>query len=144
MKITKIRTKLGELHSPVSTELEAVVERMRSEDTKAVANKITAIALNSRLAEEQGAPRYYIEDCDRLPYLVFSATFGRKGVEQPLTLTQLLLLNIPCPEGQRQVEDIKARVAQLPYTLLAFAGVSGVTLKVVVRCEYSGDVKPWE
>ena len=30
---------------------------------------------------------------------------------------------------------MRRRVAQVPYTLLAFAGVSGVTLKVVVRCQ---------
>ena len=144
MKITKICTKVGELQSPVSTELEAVVERMRSDDTKEAAKKIAAMTLRSRLAIEQGAPRIYLRDLDRLPYLVFSATFGRKTMEHPLTFTQLVLLNIPCPDGQRQVEDTKARVAQLPYTLLAFAGVSGVTLKVVVRCQYSGGAKPWE
>lgn len=30
MKITKIRTRMGELQTPVSTELDLVVERMRS------------------------------------------------------------------------------------------------------------------
>ena len=34
-------------------------------------------------------------------------------------------------------------MSQVPYTLLAFEGVSGVTLKVVVRCEYSGGATPW-
>jgi len=144
MNITKIYTKLGEMQSAVTTKLEAVVERMRSDETKEAANKISAIALHSRLSMEQGAPRYHLKDTNRLPYLVFSATFGRKTMERPLTFTQLVLLNIPCPDGQRQVEEMKARVAQLPYTLLAFAGVSGVTLKVVVRCQYSGDAKPWE
>ena len=60
-----------------------------------------------------------------------------------MSFSQLLLLDIPCPEGLRQVTELKNRVAQLPYTLLAFAGVSGVTLKVVVRCQYSNDEKPW-
>ena len=38
MKITKIKTKLGEFGSPVPTELESMVERMRSEDTKNAAD----------------------------------------------------------------------------------------------------------
>ena len=143
-KITKIKTRGGELGAPVSTELTTIVERMRSNDSKDAAARIRKATLQSRLMEAEGMPRYYIMDNDELPYLVFSATFGKQGLEQPLTFSQLLLLNIPCPEGQRQVADIKARVAQLPYTLLAFAGVSGVTLKVVVHCQYSGDAKPWE
>ena len=144
MKITKLKTKIGEFGTPVSTELDAVVERMRSEDTKAATDRIRAIALRSRLAMAEGAPRYHLADADRLPYLLFSATFGKKGIDHPNGFTQLLLLNIPCPDGHRQVEEFKGRVSQVPYTLLAFAGVSGVTLKVVVRCAYSGGATPWE
>ena len=143
-KITKIKTRGGELGTPVTTDLDAVVERMRSDDTWGAAKRVAAVALASRLAEAQGAPRYYIKDADRLPYLVFSATFGKSGFDQPISFSQLLLLNIPCPDGARQVAELKARVAQLPFTLLAFAGVSGVTLKVVVRCQYKDDAKPWE
>ena len=142
-KITKIKTRGGVLGMPVTTELDAIVTRMRSDDSKEVANRIHAVALHSRLMEAEGMPRYYIKDCDNLPYLVFSATFGKRGLEHPLSFSQLLLLDIPCPEGLRQVTELKNRVAQLPYTPLAFAGVSGVTLKVVVRCQYSNDEKPW-
>jgi len=144
MKITKIKTRTGVLGAPVTTELDAVVERMRSEESRAAAHRIAAAALQSRLAMEQGLPRFTLEAADHLPYLVFSATFGKGGVQHPTAFTQLLLLDIPCPEGLRQVEELRKRMAQLPYTLLAFAGVSGVTLKVVVRCAYSGDARPWE
>ena len=144
IKITKIKTRGGELGAPVTTDLDTVVERMRSDDTWEAAKHVASVALASRLAEAQGAPRYYIKDADRLPYLVFSATFGKRGFDQPISFSQLLLLNIPCPDGARQVAEVKARVAQLPFTLLAFAGVSGVTLKVVVRCQYKDDAKPWE
>jgi len=105
---------------------------------------VASVVLHYRLAENEGMPRYYIKDADDLPYLVFSATFGKSGFDQPISFSQLLLLNIPCPDGMRQVTEMKARVAQLPFTLLAFAGVSGVTLKVVVRCQYKDDAKPWE
>ena len=144
MKITKIKTRVGELGAPITTDLETIVERMRSDITKDAAKRVASVALHSRLAEAQGMPRYYIKDADDLPYLVFSATFGKRGFDQPTSASQLLLLNIPCPDGMRQVAEVKARVVQLPFTLLAFAGVSGVTLKVVVRCQYKDDAKPWE
>ena len=143
-KITKTKTTAGELGDPITTDLEAIVELMRSDDTKDAAKRVGAVALQSRLAEAQGVPRYYIEDADDLPYLVFSTIFSRRGYDHPVSFTQLTLLSIPCPNGARQVAEIKARVAQLPYTLLAFAGVSGVTLKVVVRCQYQGNERPWK
>ena len=144
MKITKIKTRYGEFGSPVSTELDAIVERMRSETIKVDAERIQNVALHSRLMMEKGAPRYMLKDADRLPYLLFSATFGKNGFEHPTSFTQLLLLTIPCPEGLRRISELKRLVAQVPYTLLAFAGVSGVTLKVLVRCEYSGGATPWK
>ncbi len=144
MKITKVKTNFTEFGAPVSTELDAIVERMRSEDTKTAAERIRQTAMQSRLMMEQGTPRYYLKDTSRLPYLIFAATFGKEGFDRPNTFTQLLLLNIPCPDGLRQVSDLRRRVAQIPYTLLAFAGVSGVTLKVVVRCAYSNGATPWQ
>ena len=143
MKITKLKTKYGEFGKPVSTELDAVVERMRSDDTKMAAERIRAIALHMRLMAEKGMPRYIMEDADSLPYLLFTATFGKRGFDHPNAFTQLLLLDIPCPEGMTRVKQMKKLVSQVPYTLLAFAGVSGVTLKVIVRCEYSGGATPW-
>ena len=133
MKITKIRTKAGEFRAPVSTELDAIVERMRSKDIKDIANRITKIALQSRLMIQQGGPRILLEDTERLPYLIFSATFGRSNINKPLAFTGLLMLNIPCPQGIQQVSEMRRRVSQIPYTVLAFAGVSGVTLKVIVK-----------
>ena len=135
MKITKIKTTSGVLGSPVSVELDNIVERMRSPKTKAVADGIAAAALQSRLATQEGSPRYALKDIDRLPYLVFSATFAQRSLSQPAALTGLMLLNVPCPQGALQTSELRRRVSQIPYTLLAFAGVSGVTLKVVVRCD---------
>jgi predicted P-loop ATPase len=135
-KITKIKTRLGELGAPVSVELDTIVERMQSDMTKAAADRIARVALASRLAMAEGMPRYVIRDTDRLPYLIFSATFGKDGIQKPITATGLVLLTIPCPEGLQQIRKLQARVRQIDYTLLAFAGVSGSTLKVVVRCDY--------
>ena len=137
MKITKIKTTLGAFGAPISVEIGAIVEKMRSPKTKEAADRVAAVALRSRLAIQQGAPRYMLNDVNRLPYLVFSATFGRNNLDKPTALTGLLMLNIPCPQGASQVSELRRRVSQIPYTLLAFAGVSGVTLKVVVRCDCS-------
>ena len=133
MKITKIRTKLGEFQTPVTTDLDLVVARMRSEETKKAADLIAHNAMASRLAMQEGMPRYQLEATNLLPYLIFTATFGRGGLDNPKTTTGLLLLNIACPEGQRQVMDMRHKVSQVPYTMLAFAGSSGVTLKVIVK-----------
>jgi len=136
MKITKIKTKWGEFRSPVSTELSAVVERMRSPEIKEAASRIASITFQSRLIMAKGAPKYHLEEVDLLPFLIFSTTFGRSNLNKPLSFTGLLMLNIPCPKGVQQVSEMRRRVSQIPFTLLAFAGVSGVTLKVIVRCEY--------
>ena len=135
MKITKIKTTLGQFGSPITSDLSDIVERMRSPKTKEVADRIAAIALQSRLAMQQGAPRYMLNDANRLPYLMFSATFGSRSLNKPAALTGLLMLNIPCPQGTQQISELRRRVSQIPYTVLAFAGVSGITLKVVVRCD---------
>ena len=136
MKITKIKTRLGEFGAPVTTELDSIVERMRSPKTKEATDPIARITLHSRLMMQKGMPRYFIQETDSLPYLVFSTTFGRKGFDKPASTTGLLMLNIPCPQGIRQADELRRRVSQIPYTMLAFAGVSGVTLKVIVKCGY--------
>ena len=141
MKITKIKTKLGEFCAPVTTDLDAIVDRMRSSKTKNAADIVARIALQSRLMMQKGMPRYLIKETDRLPYLVFSTTFSRKNFDRPSTATGLTMLNIPCPQGLQQVSEMRRRVSQIPYTMLAFAGVSGVTLKVIVKCDYTDDGK---
>ena len=139
MKITKVNTTAGQFRLPVSTELSSVIERMQEPRTKEVADRIASIAMQSRLMMAQDMPRYFIRDTDQLPYLIFSATFGKAGFDKPLSFTGLVLLDIPCPQGIQQVSEMRERVRQIPYTMLAFAGVSGVTLKVVVRCEYDSE-----
>ena len=102
MKITKVKTTMGRFGAPITTDISAIVERMRSPKTKETVDRIAAIALRSRLAMKQGAPRYMLPNVDRLPYLLFSATFGQRSLDRPVALTGLLLLNIPCPQGLEQ------------------------------------------
>jgi len=126
---------MGEFGTPLSVEMSTIVERMRSPKTKEVTDRIATAALQARIAQQQGGPRYILSDADRLPYLVFSTLFASRNLDRLSALTGLLLLDIPCPEGNRQVSEMRRRVSQIPYTVLAFAGVSGVTLKAVVRCD---------
>ena len=126
---------MGEFGTPLSVEMSTIVERMRSPKTKEVADRVATAALQARIAQQQGGPRYILSDADRLPYLVFSTIFASRNLDRISALTGLLLLDIPCPEGNRQVSEMRRRVSQIPYTVLAFAGVSGVTLKAVVRCD---------
>ena len=126
---------MGEFGIPLSVEMSTIVERMRSPKTKEVADRVATAALQARIAQQQGGPRYILSDADRLPYLVFSTIFASRNLDRLSALTGLLLLDIPCPEGNRQVSEMRRRVSQIPYTVLAFAGVSGVTLKAVVRCD---------
>ena len=54
MRISKIKTKVGELCTPVSAELSAVVERMRSGNNKEAAERIATSARLSKALEEAG------------------------------------------------------------------------------------------
>ena len=111
MKITKIKTTNGNFGTPVTTDLGAIVERMRSPKTKDTADRIAEVALQSRIAMQQGAPRYMIADANRLPYLLFSTTFAGRSLDKPAALTGLLLLNVPCPQGTAQVAGLRRRVS---------------------------------
>lgn len=133
MKITKLKTMMGEAQGLTAVELEKIVERMRSETTKKTAETIREEALLGRMQMNQGGARYFLAHSDRLPYVIFGATFGKNGFDEVNDVNPLLLLTLDCPEGLPQVEALKRLVSQVPYTLLCFAGVSGVTLKVVVR-----------
>ena len=50
IKITKIKTRGGEFGAPITTDLDAVVERMRSDDTRGAAKRVASVALHTRLA----------------------------------------------------------------------------------------------
>lgn len=109
MRITEVNTKFGQFGAPVSTELSTIVERMQSPKTKEAADRIATIALKSRLMIEQGMPHYQLKEADLLPYLIFTATFGR-DLQKPNAFTGLVLLNIPCPDGIRQVSEMRIQI----------------------------------
>lgn len=107
MKITKLKTMMGEAQGLTAVELK-IVERMRSETTKKTAETIREEALIGRMQMNQGGPRYLLEHSDRLPYVIFGATFGKNGFDEVNDVNPLLLLNLDCPEGLPQVEALEA------------------------------------
>ena len=137
--IAKVKTTNGSFGTPVTTDLGAVYEKMRSGDNE---ERVRRIAYQATLAVLNGGHDAHSSVCDALPYLLFAGTFGKGGMEDLQTMTHLVMISIGCPEGISRVEQMKARVAQLPYTLLAFVGSSQKTLKVVAECRYGDGYEP--
>ena len=140
IQISKVRTVGGVFQKPVTTDIQAVVDKLRSGDNEERAMRIARHAVSAAMdgRKREGT----LIGVDALPYLLFSAVFGKGGVEDVRAFTGLVLLSVPCPGGLGEIRALKGRVAQLPYTLLAFAGSSGRTLKVVVACEYGDGFQP--
>ena len=105
MKITKVTMKNGEMQQPVTTDLQAVVERMNSSKT-----------INGR----------------ELPYLMFAATFGKGGFDDVRRMTGLLLMSVD-DDSEQSIARWQQRVMQVPYTVLAFRSMNRRQLHVVVR-----------
>ena len=142
MKITKVKTTNGVLGMPVTTEMDAVVERMRSEATHDTVEEITRQAYDRTLDPKNDHLLGALEATDRLPRLVFCGIFGRGGFDDLRSMTGLLLMDVACPEGMEQIKKVRECVAAVPYTVLAFAGSSRRTLKVVIRVGYADGYEP--
>ena len=138
--ITRVKTTDGMFGSPVTTDLTNVYQKLRSGDFAAPVNML-APHISAAILRADGLPGR-ISETDKLPYLLFSATFNQKELDEVRTFTRLLLLSVSCPEGLARVELLKERAAQLPYTLLAFTGCSRKTLKIVVECRYGDGHEP--
>ena len=136
--IAKVRTTNGRFGTPVSTDLSAVYDKLSSGDNEERVKKIAFQAMLSTLKDK----RHGASACDTLPYLLFAATFGKGGLEDVQTMTNLVMISIDCREGIGSAEQLKERAAQLPYTLLAFTGSSQKTLKVVAECRYGDGFGP--
>ena len=132
--ITKVKTRYGQFTTPVTTDLEAVYKKLRSGDYN---ERVGKIAMNATLSAIDHQERVgTLEGVDTLPYLLFSATFARNSFALVRSYTHLTLLSVSCNGGLTQLAELKKRVTQLPYTLMAFTGSSQKTLKIVVRCTY--------
>ena len=81
MKITKVKTTDGVMGTPVTTSMDAVVERMRSDTTKDAVQSIAREAYSRTLNPKSDSLLGALGATDHLPWLVFSGTFGRGGFD---------------------------------------------------------------
>ena len=137
--ITKVKTSGGEFGSPVTVDLANVYKKLCSGDYAKLVNTLSLLMTEASLED---SPKGEVRGIDNLPYLLFSATFGRRSLEDPRSFSRLVLLSVSCPEGLGRISQLKDRVTQLPYTLLAFTGCSRKTLKIVVECRYGDGSEP--
>ena len=137
LMMTKSKTAEGQLKTFTTTSLDAVYEKLRSGDNDERVNKIARAAVGAAIVN--GVRMGTLKGVDELPYLLFSATFGKQGAEDVRQRTGLVVLTLDCHEGLERVAELRRKVAQVPYTLLAFMGSSKKTLKVVVRCTFGKD-----
>ncbi len=142
MRITKTRTSNGTWGKPVTTELSAVVERMRSEKIRESVNQIATAAQLLRMESNGKETARCLSCADKLPRLVFTATFGRGGWDDIRERTGLLLMEAQLNCSEQQVDELRTRLAQVPYTVLVFRGSSRRTLKVVIRVAFADGHQP--
>ena len=135
-RITKIKTKEDGFGSPVSTSLGDIVSRMRSETHAQTVDSIAHYVTTALIEQqEKGWSRFHLTDVDTLPYLIFSATFGRQGLQDFRQPTGLVLLSIDYGMDVQKMQAIRDQAIQLPQTVLVFRSVSRRSLKIVVRCK---------
>ena len=81
-RITKIKVKDNSFGKPVSTSLDEIVERMQSNKNAQAVEDIAKLVTYSLIEkQEKGWESYSIQGMDNLPYLIFSATFGRQSLQ---------------------------------------------------------------
>ena len=135
-RITKIKTDDGQFGSPVSVSLEETVERMRSEAHQQKVEDIAqAVTFALIQQQEKGHADLGVAVRYDLPYLIFSATFGRQGLQELRQPTGLVLLSADYGLDVQRMQAVRELANQLPQTVLTFRSVSRRSLKIVVRCK---------
>lgn len=136
MKIT-IRRNDGNTQTQRTAELAAVLQSLQTE-TKA--QPVT----NVRQLLPYAQPGISCDSIQKLPTLHFAAAFQRskEGGQVMAVYNGLLLLEVNHLAGPFEVDKVKERVKELPQTLLAFAGSSNRSVKIVVRFTRPDDTLP--
>ena len=135
-RITKIKVKDNSFGKPVSTSLDEIVERMQSNKNAQAVEDIAKFVTYSLIEkQEKGWENYSIRGMDDLPYLIFSATFGRQGLQEFRQPTGLVLLSVDYGLDMQRMNDIRTQAIQMPQTVLVFRSVSRRSLKIIVLCK---------
>ena len=165
MMMTKVRTNHGRWGTPIAMTLDELADVMRSERRSAIVQQMADRAADARRYDEltgcreltgyqELSGRHELAGCceltgrralkgrDRLPYLIFSSLFSRRGVHDFRQPTGLVLLSISLGDDSLEASLLRKHAEQLPQTVMAFTGVSRRTLKIVARCTPADGMLP--
>ena len=79
----------------------------------------------------------------KIPYLIFSAVYRQKqGVEFMHTYNGVVLVEVNGLRSWEEAEQIKKEISMLPQVLLAFIGLSGLSVKFLVRFSLADGTLP--
>ena len=125
MKVSQYRYKKDQLMLQIRS-LEPVMEMLRSD-------KMGVQVANVRTSLRFSFPGRTNEWIRKLPVIVWGATFQRKdGKVQMKNYTGYVLLEVNGLSGPEEAASIREEAAAMPQTLLAFIGLSGKSVKIVV------------
>lgn len=125
MKVSQYRYKKDQLMLQIRS-LEPVMEMLRSD-------KMGVQVANVRTSLRFSLPGRTNEWIRKLPVIVWGATFLRKdGKVQMKNYTGYILLEVNGLSGPEEAASIREEAAAMPQTLLAFIGLSGKSVKIVV------------
>lgn len=135
-RITKIKTKDDSFGTPISCSLDEIVKKMQSDTHAQLVEEISGHITHALLEQQElGWGRFGIRGMNDLPYLIFSSTFGRQGLQDFRQPSGLMLLSVGYGLDIKKMQQIRHSAIQLPQTLLVFRSVSRRSLKIVVRCQ---------
>lgn len=125
MKISQYRYKKDQLMLQIRS-LEAVVEMLRSE-------KMGVQVANVRNNLHFSLPGYANEWMRKWPVIVWGAAFlRREGKVRMKNYSGCVLLELNGLSGPEEAASIREEAAGMPQTLLAFIGLSGKSVKIIV------------
>ena len=124
-RITKIKTQAENFGSPISVSLAEIVNRMKDENLIPMVDHISQSVTQALIEQkERGYSMMSVASKHDLPYLIFSATFGRQGLQDFRQPTGLVLLSVDYGLDIQQMQTIREQAIQLPQTVLVFRSVS--------------------
>lgn len=125
MKVSQYRYKKDQLMLQIRS-LEAVVEMLRSE-------KMGVQVAHVRNSLHFSLPGYANEWVRKLPVIVWGSTFlRREGKVRMKNYNGCVLLELSGLSGPEEAASIREEAAGMPQTLLAFIGLSGKSVKIIV------------
>ena len=125
MKVTQYRYKKEQLMVQIRN-LEAVVETLRSDS---LAEQVAAV--RNRLCFT--LPGYLNEWTGKLPVIVWGATYRKEeGQVRIKTYTGCIVLEVNGLSDMAEAARVREEASAMPQTLLAFIGLSGKSVKIIV------------